>query len=632
MIRDDLLEAFLIETRDLVARARADLAALDRIATDGAALDSLFRALHTLKGSTALFELAPLTQLLHAAETRLDRSRNAGRLHPEGAQNIEATIDATERWLDVLDAGGEPNDGLVQAARHLAVRLEGEDAPRGASPRFPAAMANGAAQDASGGATALRYTPSPDAYFRGDDPLAILRAVPGLLHVTATAAVAEDPLAYDPFKCTLGFEAVSSAGLDEVRAALRFVADQIEITQLPSQSPAADSALHLRALHVEAARLDALTGLAGELVVAKAALAHEAQRLFGAREGDGVSRDYAVREAALDRIVRGLHAAINGLRLTPLTPLFARFPRQVRELASGLGKSVDFEASGEHVAVDKAIAEGLFEPLLHLLRNAIDHGVEPPDVRQAAGKPQTARISLTAHALGREVILDVMDDGRGIDLGAARRAAVTRGLMDEAAAAALSDHDAARLVFSAGLSTATEVSALSGRGVGLDAVEAAVARLGGRVSLDNRPGRGLRVRLILPAQIVLQKVLVVAVGEERFGVPLDSVQEVHRVQPDELTLVRETPTFVRRDTVIPLVRLADMVGADAVPPEGAAVVLQIATDEDVLGVHVDRIEARVEAPLRPMTGLMQDYPGMVGTIIGVDGQVIAVLDLAELVR
>ena len=217
--------------------------------------------------------------------------------------------------------------------------------------------------------------------------------------------------------------------------------------------------------------------------------------------------------------------------------MFSRFPRQVREIAATLGKDVDLTVSGHDVAVDKSMVERLFEPLLHVIRNALDHGLEAPEARRAAGKSERGSLTIAARARGDEVAIEITDDGRGIDVGRVRSLAIARGVVEAAAAAELSDDAIANLIFAAGFSTASAVSELSGRGVGMDAVRAAITEMGGRVALENQPGRGLTVRLSLPAHVVLTKILVIRAGEERFGVPLESVSETHRVRRDHVTAI-----------------------------------------------------------------------------------------------
>jgi two-component system chemotaxis sensor kinase CheA len=625
--RDELLEQFLIEGRELVERAEAELTALDADGGQRSALDSLFRTIHTLKGSVGLFDLPDLGGVLHAAETALELARRDNAVAPDLVETLRRVVDLTEAWLEALDREA-PVDLLVDQARLVSRRLG--DAPEPASSTGDGVWAQDLARDAAvdGKAVAIRYRPAADAFFRGDDPLAVIRDVPALIGLRLSAEEAATTH-YDPFRCGLAIEALSAASLAEVRQALRFVSDQVELTVVGGAGVVSRAPVDatLRSLRIDAARLDSLAALVDELVIAKNTLAHATAGLV---VDNGRERELANAQASLERLVSDLHASVTGLRLVGLNHVFSRLPRQVREIADALGKDVELTVIGDQVAVDKSVAERLFEPLLHLIRNALDHGVEPPAARQAAGKRPRALLTLTARALGDEIAIDLSDDGRGVDVTRVRRVAVERGVASDDVVAELTEEAAVDLIFAPGFSTAAQVSDVSGRGVGMDAVRAAIGELGGRIALDNRPGQGLTVRLTLPARVVLTKILVVTTGGERFGVPLDSVIETHRVQPEQVTDIRAGRAYVRRDSVIPLLRLSDLLGFDRASDGEVFPVLNVDAGGEPLGIQIDEIAERVEAPMRPMGGLLAGYPGVMGTVLQGDGQVLLVLDLVEL--
>lgn len=611
--RDDLLEAFLEEGRELVARGNTELA-------DGVGgVDGLFRTLHTLKGSAALFDLPRLTALLHAAETLLELARPAGALSVEERDRVGRVLDVTERWLEVLDAEQDIPDGLDQQT----LVLTGDVADRELDtvtpePSGQAAWAQAYADAASapGVRTAIRYAPDAQAFFRGDDPLAIMRGLPGLAALKLETTEAAAP-GYDPFRCGMILTALSTAHLSDVRAAMRLVADQTAFASVSARAPASKGQeAAVRSLRIDAGRLDEVAALVDQLVIVKNSI------LSGG--GDAGSR------TALDRVVKELHASVIRLRLVTLNHLFARFPRQVREISEALGKQIELRITGEQVVLDKAIVEGLFEPLLHLVRNALDHGIELPATRRSSGKSERATLTLAAQALGGEVTIEIMDDGAGIDLSRVRQTAVQRGILDAEAAAALGDADVAELIFSPGFSTAKLVGDLSGRGVGMDAVRAAIALMGGRIALDNQPGHGLTVRITLPAQITLGQALIVASGGERFGAPIADVSEVHRVRREDVHAIRAGRAFVHRGRVTPLLRLSDVLGLAASPDPDVFPVLLIDAGGEPVGLQVDAVGEQIEAPLRPMTGLMARFPGVQGTMLQGDGRVLLVLDVAEL--
>jgi two-component system chemotaxis sensor kinase CheA len=640
---DELMAQFLIEGRELVASAERDLATLSRRPNDASALDGCFRAIHTLKGSTGLFDLAPMGLMLHAAEDLLTllRAERTGGL--EDFEALLSVVDQVDRWLDALDRTGllPPDAKQIGEAeqRRLLVLVGVGDAPRLATVAAPAAWR--APPEFSGlGSVALRYTPLADSYFSGDDPVAIVAAAPritGLKLSPRTPWGALDD--YDPYACNLVIEAVSTASRAEIEAAFRFVADQVEIVELTTPEAAepgepvarGEGEGARRTLRIDAERVDRLADLADDLVIAKnglTELAAQAEKLAG---GQALSQALRGRQAQLDRLVGDLHATVGKVRLVPLSALFGRFPRLVREIARALDKAVVLETVGGEVEVDKSIVDGLFEPLLHVLRNALDHGVEPGDRRRAAGKPEVATSRRPARAEADQVVIEVSDDGAGVDPARVREVAVRRGLLSQDAADAMEDRAAVDLIFTPGFSTAAEVSAVSGRGVGMDVVRNAATTLGGRVAVRSASGQGATVRFILPVTMVLTKVMVVACGTERYGLALDSVVETTRVLADRIVPVRAGRAFLLRDQVAPLVSLGALVGVAASGAKAAERVVVARVQGELVGFAVDAIVDRMDAAVRPMTGLLAGAPGVMGTTLLPDGAVLMILDLAELV-
>ncbi|TCH99107.1 chemotaxis protein CheA [Roseococcus sp. SYP-B2431] len=635
-MNDELMAQFLVEGRELVAAAARDLAVLARAPSDEAALDGCFRAVHTLKGSTGLFDLAPMGLLLHAAEDVLAAIRAGRPAGPADFAALLAAVDEVDRWLDAIEGDGALPAGAAEAARIAVARLGGaEGVPAQAAPEPQAWRAPPEFAGLAG--IAIRYVPRADAYFSGDDPVAIIAAVPALTALRILPREGWGPLeSYDPFACNLVIEAVSAAGRPAVQAALRLVADQVQLAELLPAGPgaaatgaAATGPAARRTLRVDAARVDRLAGLVDDLVVAKSALAElaaEAERLAG---GHGLGQSLRARQAQLDRLVSDLHATVGQVRLVPLAPLFGRFPRLARDIARALGKSVSVETEGGEVEVDKAVVDALFDPLLHVLRNAVDHGVEAPPERRKAGKAETGTIRLAARPDGDRVVIEVTDDGAGIDPARIRDLAVERGLLRRDAADALGDAAAADLVFTPGFSTAAAVSEVSGRGVGMDVVRAAALALGGRVEVAGTSGRGTMVRFVLPVATLLTKVMIVACGPDRYGLALEGVVETARVTPDRIREVRAGRAFLLRDRPVPLVALGALVGAPE-PAPGAQRVVVARAGGELVGLAVDAVLDRMDAVVRPMTGLLAGAPGVMGTTLLADGAVLMILDPTEL--
>ena len=387
----------------------------------------------------------------------------------------------------------------------------------------------------------------------------------------------------------------------------------------------------MRVLRVDVERIDALVKLAGELTVAKNALAHAAALADRDADPKALAVMLKNQHAVFERLALQLQRAVLNLRVLPVRQVFQRFPRLVREMAAGLGKPAALALHGEDVEADKAIVEALFEPLLHVLRNAVDHGIEGAEARAAAGKPATALIHLRAEQRGEHVIIEVEDDGRGIDVARVRQTATARGMATPEALAVMSDAEIVDLIFAPGFSTAAGVTPLSGRGVGMDAVRAAVAQLGGRAQIESRAGVGATVRLTLPFTVVMSRVMTVEVGGQAFGIPLDALVETLRAPREHIVPLGAGSAFVLRERTVPLIDLGASLGTATAAATGEAANVVVA---EVAGhwvaLEVDRVGERMDVMLKPMEGLLAGMPGVAGTTLLGDGRVLIVLDLEEL--
>jgi two-component system chemotaxis sensor kinase CheA len=651
---DDLLKHFIVEAHELIQQATDDLLTLERDPQAAAPMDSAFRAVHTLKGSVGLFDFAPMGLALHAAEDLLGalRERRAS-IDAHVMDTLLGCIAQTERWVAIIEKTGQlPPDAAEEGyrlARALRAQLDEDPAQAAdvvpqpnlswieeliAQSRNPAILRT---QNAP--LVAIRYTPRADCFFAGDDPIALLRAVPDLVAVRLSNRDPWPPVTeIDPFSCNLRIEALSGAELDMVKTIFRFVPDQVILhkivpaVQRDAPGAAPNGGAGARSIRVDATRIDRLADLVGEMVIAKNALAHLAGQF-----GDGQDRKHLVQglmasQAAIERLVAELHGAVMDVRMMPLRDIFRRFPRAVREIAGQLGKAIEFSMEGEEVEADKAVVEGLFEPLLHLLRNAVGHGAEPEDLRREAGKPEKARIVLRARRSGDRVTVEVEDDGRGIDPVAIRQAAHARGIASADDLGRMSDAEAVDLIFAPGFSTASEVTDLSGRGVGMDAVRSAVERLGGQASVRSQQGRGTTIHLSLPLTIVMTKVMAVRLGQELYGIPLDGIVETAFVPAPRVIPVRDAEAFVLRDRTLPLVRLADLLNIPRPQeiPQSLKVVV-VSVGDDLVGVAVDGFAERMDVLMRPMAGILAGVPGIMGTTLLGDGSVLMILDIPELI-
>jgi two-component system, chemotaxis family, sensor kinase CheA len=637
---DELLEQFLIEGRDLIAQAHADLEMLAADPAHAAAIDGAFRAVHTLKGSVAIFAMEPAERLLHAAEDLLDAARKGRTAIDQDAHAaLVAFIDQTDRWIDDLEQSGALPDDAGEVAIALLATLNdagGETRRRSrhvaSAPWLTRLAAREAATIEQAGAalTAFRYEPDADCFFRGDDPLALVAAVPDLIALTILPVEAWPELDdIEPFRCALVLEGLSAASEASVREAFRLAPDQVSLAAVsPEALGAQRGEQRQRLMRVDPARLDQLSNVVGELSVAINALAPIAEAADQAAPQLGAAVRAAQTE--IERIAGGIRQSVATVRLVSLAASLRRLPRVVREVAGVLGKQVRFELRGETLEVDKEIADGLFEPLLHLIRNAVDHGIEDPDAREQAGKAREGLLKLGVRREADDVVIALSDDGAGIDVRRVRDIAVAHGLLDREAADALSDAQATRLIFAPGFSTAGAVSDLSGRGVGMDAVQTAVDRLRGRIEIESERGRGTSFRLVLPLNAITTRLLIVNVGESRFAVPLDQVVETARIDAERLMPLGLGTACVLRDRTVPVLDLGALLGAETAPSSIARLLVTRAGDERV-ALRVDGMGRRIDALVKEKSRLLSGLPSIAGTTVLGNGEVLLVLDLPELV-
>jgi two-component system chemotaxis sensor kinase CheA len=384
-------------------------------------------------------------------------------------------------------------------------------------------------------------------------------------------------------------------------------------------------------LKVEQSRVDAIMDLVGELVVAKNALPYLSRRAeneFGCRE---LAREIKHQYSALDRITQSMQSAIMQIRMMPVGSLFGRYPRLIRDISRKLGKEIELVIEGEATEADKNVIEALSDPLLHIMRNSLDHGIEEVEDRIAAGKSRTATIRIKAFQEGDRVCIEVTDDGRGIDPDNIKQKALAKGLIDAERCAQLSPEEAVQLVFLAGFSTRDEASDLSGRGVGMDVVRTTVEQMGGDVDLTSKTGIGTRILLRLPLSMAVTRVMIVEVAGTLIGIPMDTVAETVRVPAASIQRFKQAEMFLLRQALVPLVRMRTRL---ALSPDAEAraneAILVCRLHGAPVGLVVDDFNVGIEVVLKPMSGLLAGLPGYAGTAVLGNGQVLLVLNLKEL--
>ncbi|AGX87287.1 chemotaxis protein CheA [Candidatus Symbiobacter mobilis] len=388
-----------------------------------------------------------------------------------------------------------------------------------------------------------------------------------------------------------------------------------------------------KSLRVDQIKIDRLMNLIGEMVVSKNALpylASRAETVFGVRD---LAREIKAQYAVINRIAEEMQDAIMQVRMMPVSFVFQRFPRLVRDISRKLNKEVNLVVEGETTEADKNIIESLSDPLIHIIRNSLDHGFEQPDVRRAAGKPAAGTLTIRASQDSDHVVIEIQDDGNGIDPQIIKRKAYEKGIIDEEALDRLSDQDAINLVFASGFSTATVVSDLSGRGVGMDVVKSAIEKVNGTVILESEKGQGTRLRLSLPLSMAVTNVMIIESDRQVFGIPMDTVVETVRVPRSAIYTIKNNLATVLRGRIVPLKSLNTLLGLTAAPITNAddeLAVLVIRHNKESVGLLVDDFRETVDIILKPMTGVLSGLSAYSGSALMGDGSVLMVLNVKEI--
>ncbi|WP_346949646.1 chemotaxis protein CheA [Dyella sp.] len=621
-LRDD----FLVEAGELVQRLGEQLVALEEAPRDAELLNAVFRAFHTVKGGAGFLGIDPMVQLCHHAEDLLNEAR-AGHVLIDAAR-MDALLEALDLVNAMMAALAASGDMPVAPAA-LLVRLQPHaarvpaPAPAPVPAPAPAAEEGGTIDDSEfealldslygmGGAPGAPVQPPAsetidDAEFENLlDNLHGKGKAPGA-PVQPSAGTIDDS----------EFEAL----LDSLhgKGAAPGAAAKAAAAPAPAKAAAKAAPPPEATVRVDTGRLDALVNRAGELVLVR-------NRLLSLAASSG-DEPFNTAAGELDRVADELQGAVLGMRMQPVGRLFQRFPRIVRDLARQLGKEIELVLEGEDTDLDRSLVEALADPLIHLLRNAVDHGLETPDVRESAGKPRKGRVRLAASQRGERIVIVVADDGRGMDPDILRRKAVEKGVIDAAQAARLSETECLELIFRPGFSTAAQVSDISGRGVGMDVVKTRVAELGGTLQVRSKLGQGSELELTVPLTLAIVRVLMVRVGARLFAMPLSNVDEVFELSAGQDRLLDGSLIAAHRDRALPL---GDLAAWSAAAPTAGRHVVVLHIGHQRLGCLVHDVLGREDVMVKPLGPLFAGTAGVAGATITGDGRLALVLDLAGL--
>jgi two-component system chemotaxis sensor kinase CheA len=552
----EIIHEFLVESHENLARLDQELVELERRPKDASLLASIFRTMHTIKGTCGFLAFTTLEKIAHQAENLLSQLRDGKReLTPCLVSLILETIDATRRMLASIEASGEEGPDRFEDLRerlHQAAQLPAAAAERPATPAAPV--------------------------------------------VPAAQAPVPEPASEDS-----GEQAESRKPEED-----------------GSKSAVADANIR-----VGVGLLDKLMDLVGELVLTRNQILQ-----FNTEREDAALNATSQR---LNLITTELQEGVMKTRMQPIGTVWNKLPRVVRDMAVALGKQIRLEMDGAETELDRTIIEGIKDPLVHLVRNACDHGIEPPEVRTRAGKPSTGKVSLRAYHEGGQVNIEIADDGAGIDIARLKQKAVEKGLLRPEQAEKLSDREALNLVFHAGFSTTETVTNVSGRGVGMDVVKTHVEKIGGVVDLFSRPGEGATVKLKIPLTLAIIPGLVITSGGERFVIPQVSLLELIRLEGDgsdkHIEQVHGTPVYRRRGSLLPIAYLNQVLGLKSAERAEAVSMVVLQAEDRQFGLVVDGINDTQEIVVKPLGKQLKGLTVYAGATIMGDGRVALILDV-----
>ncbi len=657
--RDKLQQEFISEAEEILERMRDDLSTLAEQRAAGReapaeTVNRLFRSAHSLKGLSGMFGHAALSELAHHLEDVLDRLRmGRATLGQGGLALLDESVALAATGLEKVGRG-ESADAVAEPIADLVGRIAAWDAaPAAPAPSTPlpphwlralTEYEESRLRESQRRGRALHVIELELELASFEEALSELTGA--IQEVGELISTLPSPGASSESRIRFALLAASELEARELAARLELAPDAVHTAHAgpavaqgaptpgaPERAPDADAAT-LKSLsdtvRVDIKKLDELMNLVGDLAQERSALRAFALRLGAERATARAAAELEKIQRGLDRKLQELQAGVLDVRMVPLRQVFDKLSRVVRRLRLDLGKDVRLEIQGADTELDKLIVEQLVDPLMHLVRNAFDHAIEPAAERSARGKPAQGLIRIAADQRGHDVAIRVTDDGRGIDPEQVRTRAVQRGLI--AADAALSRKEAFALLFLPGFSTRSEVSETSGRGVGLDVVRANVSALGGLVDVDSTPGVGTSVTLTLPITLAIIQVLLVGVAGQRFAIPLGGIRETLLVTPGELERSGPRELLQLRGDALPVRRLAEEFALAAVDRARKQYAVVLGIGDARLALLVDRLEGQQDAVIKPVQGPVRCVRGVAGATELGDQQAVLVLDVSALVE
>ena len=620
----EILEDFLVEAFELIEQLDQNLVELEGNPDDLELLNSIFRVAHTIKGSSSFLNFDILTGLTHHMEDVLNKARRGElKLTAEVMDVVLESIDLMKALLHAIrDNGNDTSIGIdiTDICRRLDAISNGDTIPQATEAPI---------SEAASTVSAPSFEDDDADYSQLSD-----KEVEDEIERLLKLRKEEDKKRRDGISpVAAAVPSPTPAKKSESEAPVSTSARKIDSSDASAPVKKEAASAMEQTIRVEVKRLDHLMNLIGELVLGKNRLLKIYDDVEERYEGEKFLEELNQVVSSISLVTTDLQIAVMKTRMLPIAKVFNKFPRMVRDLSRELGKQIELEISGEETELDKSIVEEIGDPLVHIIRNSCDHGVETMEARRAKGKPETGLIQLKAYNEGNNIVIEITDDGNGLDPDILRSKAIEKGMITEREADGMSDKEAFALIFKPSLSTAKVVTNVSGRGVGMDVVKTNIEKLNGIIDVDSELGQGTVIRLKIPLTLAIIQALLVGAQEEYYAIPLASVLETVRIPLDEIYTIEGKNVLRLRDEVLSLVRLSDIFGVKQVYENSEhAYVVVIGLAEAKLGVIVDTLVGQEEIVIKSLGDYLQGIEGIAGATIRGDGRVTLIIDVAALMN
>jgi two-component system chemotaxis sensor kinase CheA len=605
---EELLSDFLIEAGEMLSDVDSRLMELEKYPSDSKLLNEIFRGFHTIKGGAGFLNATELVTLCHITENLFDKLRNGElKLSAELMDVIFAATAEVRRMFSSLQQSVQPSAAPSNIIENMKSALSGKaisPIARQQSPvTAPPVIPSPAVSAASTGIDSVNWNKLYDA-------------------LTGTDIAEQVGVQRDPEKIA---EAVSEEESTKTIFGRR-ATDVPGSTVGRREGDLSPTEAKESTIRVDTVRLDQVLNLSGEIGLTKNRLTHLRSDIIQGRHDAEIMHDLDQAVSQLDMLVVNLQNAVMKTRMQPIGRLFKKYPRLARDLARSLGKDVELLLVGEETEMDKTMIEDLNDPLVHLVRNAVDHGVESVEGRIAANKPEKSIVELSARQEGDHILITISDDGRGMRPEVIRNKAIEKGLITPEVASTLDDNQCLELIFLPGFSTKEEISSVSGRGVGMDVVKTNINKLSGVVTIQSEYGKGTVVTIMLPLTLAILPVLILRLGEQSFAVPLSMVREILSVTADQLQQVSGRATMVVRGEVLPVLPLAQLIGWDSTATPEVGVLMQFGNNSFILSA--DSFAGHDDVVIKSLDTFRPK--GVAGVTMSSDGDIVLILDIKEL--